>query len=157
MCFQLSSWDSRIRKVTVCVWTIVAGMRDLAFSEPKAFLAWFMLQSIPAGPYPGLPPPPPGYCRGFCLPCQPRRGMAQLELTDTLQWWWRKIYVKILSCCWHNLSGMKIIQKVLQAPIPVYIYIGDFSSGKGVHDSLGVWIPLHGFWIPATGFFVSGT
>lgn len=52
---------------------------------------------------------------------------------------------------------MKIIQKILQAPIPVYIYIGDFSPGKGVHDSLGVWIPLHGFWIPATGFFVSGT
>lgn len=44
-------------------------MRDLAFSEPKAFLAWFMLQSIPAGPYPGLPPPPPQATAGafVCL------------------------------------------------------------------------------------------
>ena len=130
----------------------VSGIRDLAFSEPKAFLAWSMHQPFPAVPIP--PPHPPRLLQGIFPPCQPRRGIGTAGIDWCITVMVKEIYLKILSCHWHHLCELS--RKNRQHPCQ-YIYIGEFSSSKGIHDSIGVWVPLHGFWIPATRFFVSGT
>lgn len=97
---------------------------------------------------------PPRLLQGIFPPCQPRRGIGTAGIDWCITVMVKGIYLKILSCHWHHLCELS--RKNRQHPCQ-YIYIGEFSSSKGIHDSIGVWVPLHGFWIPATGFFVSGT
>lgn len=131
----------------------VSGIRDLAFSEPKAFLAWSMHQPFPAVP---IPPPPPSQASAGHFPA------LSAQEGHRHSWNWLMYYSDGKGNLFKNIilsltPSLWIIQEKSTAPMPVYIYIGEFSSSKGIHDSIGVWVPLHGFWIPATRFFVSGT
>ena len=154
MCFQSSSWDSRIRKVTVCVWTIVSGMRDLQlyhFQSPKRFSC--MVYASVNSSYTHSPPPQATVGHLPVLSAQEGHGRSWnwlMHYSDGEGNLFKNIILSLTPSLW-------IIQEKSTTPMPVYIYIGEFSSSKGIHDSIGVWVPLHGFRIPATGFFVSGT
>lgn len=129
----------------------VSGIRDLAFSEPKAFLAWSMHQPFPAVP---IPPPPPSQASAGHFPA------LSAQEGHRHSWNWLMYYSDGKGNLFKNIilsltPSLWIIQENRQHPCQ-YIYIGEFSSSKGIHDSIGVWVPLHGFWIPATRFFVSG-
>ena len=118
------------------------------FRAQSAFLAWFMHLSIPAAPI----PPRPRLLWGICPSCQPRRGMGAAGID-----WCITVMVKENIC--ENI--IQLLTPSLWNPGKILgthtSNIWEFSSSKGIHDSIGVWIPLHGFWNPATGSFVGGT
>ena len=124
------------------------GFTTVAFSEPKAlFLHGLCICQFQLHPF-----PPPGLLWGICPSCQPRRGMGTAGID-----WCITVMVKENIC-------ENIIQLLTPSPWNPGKILGthtsniwEFSSSKGIHDSIGVWIPLHGFQNPVTGSFVGGT
>ena len=98
--------------------------------------------SIPATPI----PPRPRLLWGICPSCQPRRGMGTAGID-----WCITVMVKENIC--ENI--IQLLTPSLWNPGKILgthtSNIWEFSSSKGIHDSIGVWIPLHGFRNPATG------
>ena len=133
------------------------SIRNKGFSivRTKSFSCMVYASAISSCADPPRPPPPSQASAGHFPAWSAQEGHRH-------SWNWLMYYSDGKGNLFKNIilsltPSLWIIQEKSTAPMPVYIYIGEFSSSKGIHDSIGVWVPLHGFWIPATRFFVSGT
>ena len=104
-------------------------MRDLAFSKPKAFLAWSMHQSIPAAPI----PPPTRTTAGHLPALSAQEGHGH-------SWNWLMHYRdgegKFMQKYYPVVNTISVkSRKNPWHPASIYMNIGEFSSSRGIHDS----------------------